>query len=146
MSTDATSKAGAPPSLDVLIRHAEKFGSECIYETAVEFGLPGVELGYLARHLRRVDRYWKLTPQQKYDLIVGLLSEDVPDREIRDMAKVSQDTVARTRKGSETSDSGVVSPVTMRREVRKSGEPRRFPGPVDSGASDGSEAVLETWS
>jgi hypothetical protein len=81
------------PTLEEYIRHAERFGVDCVYETAEETGL--IELGYLARHLRRIDRRWRLSSVQRSRLIGELLASGLTHRDIADMAGVSTDTVGR---------------------------------------------------
>jgi hypothetical protein len=121
------------PSLSDYIKHAERFGPQCrygverIYETAESNGLSVVDLGCLAQHLRRIDKTWGLTPGQRDRLIVRLLAEGIADKKIRDMAEVSQDTVARLRKQSQTPDPTPPSPASMRRQVRKSRWDREYP-------------------
>jgi hypothetical protein len=121
------------PSLSDYIKHAERFGRQCrhgvqcIYEAAETDGLSAVDLGCLARHLRRIDNNWRLTAAQRERLILRLLSEGIADKKIRDMADISQDTLARLRKQSETCDSELTGPVSMRREVRKSSWDREYP-------------------
>ena len=114
-------------SLADYVKHAEQFGTECVYETAAELGLAAAELGYLARHLRRIDKTWRLATEHRDHLILGLVTEGIADKEIRDMAGVSQDTLARLRKQSE---GWVVEPlrlVSMGREVRKLTWDREYP-------------------
>ncbi len=48
------------PELEGFIPHAERFGSECVYETAEDF-LDPEQLGYLALRLRRIDGRWRLS-------------------------------------------------------------------------------------
>jgi hypothetical protein len=109
------------------VKHAERFGTEVVYQSAEEHELPALDLGYLARHLRRIGKSWKLDPSQRERLIRGLIAADVPDREIRDIAKVSQDTVRRFREESRTSISEPTHGLTMRREVRKPTWDREYP-------------------
>jgi hypothetical protein len=115
------------PALADFVKHAEQFGGECVYETAEAVGLRAPDLGYLARHLRRIDRTWRLSAKQRDLLILGLMTEGIADKKIRDMAGVSQDTLARFRKQSEA---WVVEPprlVSMGREVRKLTWDREYP-------------------
>lgn len=107
------------PALGEFVKHAERYAHEAVFQTAEEVGLPAVDLGRLARHLRRIDNTWRLEPAQRNRLIRHLLDTKTPDKEIRDMTGVSQDTLSRTRKGLGVADQGVQNRSTMRREVRK---------------------------
>ena len=84
-------------TLEQYRRHAERFGTECVYETAEGLGLSALELGHLARHLRRIDPRWRLTATQRDQLIADLLAERLRTAEIAHMAGVSEKTVSRTR-------------------------------------------------
>jgi hypothetical protein len=47
-----------PPTLDRLVRHAERFGCELVYKTALDGGLPDQELVTLGLELRKIaDRH-----------------------------------------------------------------------------------------
>lgn len=85
------------PSLAAFVRHAERFGVECVYETAEAMSAHGLmtslDRGCLARHLRRLDKSWRLTPQQRERLIAELRASGVRNREIAEMAGVSLRTV-----------------------------------------------------
>ena len=83
-------------TLPQYIRHAERFGSEFVYETAL-FDLSPKHLGHLAKHLRRIDKRWSLAKQHRDELIGALIGEGVSDREIREAAGVSQPTVREVR-------------------------------------------------
>jgi hypothetical protein len=82
------------------VRHAERFGVELIYETAQELRLPAVELGHLARHLRRVDRRWRLSPADRHRLAWLLVAAGVKAADVAEMAAVSRSTVASLRAAS----------------------------------------------
>jgi hypothetical protein len=47
------------------VRHAERFGTDAVYETAAG-DLTRAELA-LAEHLRRLDRKWRMPPQQEVE-------------------------------------------------------------------------------
>lgn len=94
------------PTLRELVRHGERFGVDCVYETAegmhAQGRLDALELGRLARHLRRIDRGWRLAADQR-ERLVGLLREQgISNRDVADMAGVSLSTV--TRAGAEPPD------------------------------------------
>ena len=121
------------PTLGGLIRHAERFGTECVYETAEELGFPALELGYLARHLRRVDRLWRLTPDQRERLIEELLAAGTRRREIADMAGVSEKTVSRARqRGAEDGLQGPWDGLVEPKKRDKSRSHDERPGGTDS--------------
>jgi hypothetical protein len=104
------------------VRHAERFGSELVFETACELGLPVLERGWLVRHLRRVDPIWKLTPEQRRVLIVTLIDEAVANRTIREICMVSQDTLRRVRAKSRTGNRQPRGPVSTPRTGRNCDE------------------------
>ena len=107
------------PSLTDYVKHAEKFGTLAIFETAEGAGLSPHDLGCLALHLRRIDKHWRLDPDQRTRLVQALFEANVADKEIRDMAGVSQDTICRLRKGRGLAEQAGENGSTMRREVRK---------------------------
>lgn len=104
---------------DALVRHAELYGAEEVYETAEQCGWDFQQLGRLAMQLRRIDRErrltgrddyrsaargvmltpdpWRLDAERRERLVLGLLEAGLPDRRVRDMAGVGQDFV-RTRR------------------------------------------------
>jgi hypothetical protein len=88
------------PTLDEYVRHGERFGVELVYETAWELRLPAVELGHLARHLRRVDRRWRLSPTNRHELAVQLVGAGAKAADVAEMAAVSRSTVASLRAAS----------------------------------------------
>lgn len=61
-------------SLEKLLRHAERFGPDCVYETALEHGADASVLGKLAAGIRKLDRRWKLTRDQQTGLAHRLLN------------------------------------------------------------------------
>jgi hypothetical protein len=95
------------PSLPALVRHAERYGVECVYETAEGMGTHGlmssIDVGALARHLRRIDPSWRLTTDQRERLVAQLRASGVTNRNAADMAGVSVSTVVRA--GAEPCDS-----------------------------------------
>jgi hypothetical protein len=90
-------RSAAPTTLDLYVTHAEKFGVEFVYETADEQQLTPFELGYLARHLHRVNPRFKLTPDQRHDLASRLVADRATTAEVVDFAHVSSSTVAELR-------------------------------------------------
>ena len=90
-------RPAGPTTLDRYVTHAEKFGVEFVYETADEQPLTPVELGYLARHLHRIDPKFKLTPNRRHDLASRLVADSVTTADVVDLAHVSYSTVAELR-------------------------------------------------
>jgi hypothetical protein len=88
------------PTLEQYVTHAQRYGVEAIYETAEELRLPAVQLGYLARHLRRVDRRWRLSPTNRHELAERLVAAGARARDVAEMAAVSRSTVASLRAAS----------------------------------------------
>jgi len=84
------------PTLQEFIRHAERFGSELVYETAASYLEPD-ELGQLSLALQRLDRRWRLTPAQKTELALALSERHLPVAEIAEMAQLHRATVHRLR-------------------------------------------------
>lgn len=81
-----------PATLAQYVRHAERFGTEFVFETA-RFELEPVEMGHLAKHLRRIDKRWSLSKEDREGLLVALIDGGVSDKNIREMVGVSQPTV-----------------------------------------------------
>jgi hypothetical protein len=88
------------PTLEQYVRHGEKFGVELVYETAAERRLSAVELGQLARHLRRLDRRWRLSHTDRHELAEQLVVAGVKAADVAEMAGVSRSTVASLRAAS----------------------------------------------
>ena len=78
-------------------RHAQLYGGEELFETALDEGIGALELGRLALALRHVDSDWRLTRAQAMDLAVALVSAGCADKDIRSMAGISQPTVREAR-------------------------------------------------
>jgi hypothetical protein len=87
----------ARPTLDQYVGHAERFGSELIFQTAVELNVPPRDLGHLARHLRRVDRRWRLSPADRHNLAELLVAGGAKTATVVEQAGVSRSTVAGLR-------------------------------------------------
>jgi hypothetical protein len=94
--------SGKGDTLRRYIRHAELFGVALVYETA-EDDLPVIELGYLVRHLRRVDPNWRLEKRQRATLMKRLLGADVPAKEVADIVGLSLGRVYQVR-GNDTAE------------------------------------------
>jgi hypothetical protein len=85
------------PTLEEFIRHAERFGAECAYETAAEGYLDAEELGILSLSLQRLDRHWRLKPAQRIVLAKALIAARLPLNQICEMAQISRTTLFRLR-------------------------------------------------
>jgi hypothetical protein len=85
------------PTLEQYVTHAQRYGVEDIYKTADELRLSAVELGYLARHLRRVDRHWRLSPSDRHELAERLVAAGLKAADVVEQARVSRSTVASLR-------------------------------------------------
>lgn len=84
------------PTLEEFVRHAERFGSELVYQTATDHLEPD-ELGLLSLALQRIDRKWRLTPREKTTLALALLESPLPDTRICEMSQLHRATVHRLR-------------------------------------------------
>lgn len=86
------------PTLQQYIRHAERFGTECVFETAIA-DLDAESLGLLSLHLRRVDSRWRLASAQKRALGTALLEirPSLKAERLCEMAQISQSTLYRLR-------------------------------------------------
>ena len=135
-------------TLESLVRHAEKFapqsvyGAECVYETAEQTRLPALELGYLARHLRRIDTHWRLTLGQRDRLILALSDAGVADKEIRDLAKITQPTLRKLRESPRPADPGPLDRINTGLEVKEIDRDKESPVPADLDALERSETLL----
>jgi hypothetical protein len=89
------------PALNDFIRHAERFGTEFVYETALEHLKDPRELGLLSLALQRVDRHWRLERQQQASLTLALYEAGIPTARICAMAQLSRRTLHRLRQRSE---------------------------------------------
>jgi hypothetical protein len=85
---------------DRFIRHAERFGTEEVFEVAAADGFTATELGRLTLALRRVDPDWRLSRDQREDLFAELDAAGVPDRRLREFLGISQKTLSRERNRS----------------------------------------------
>lgn len=84
------------PTLQEFVRHAERYGSELVYETALAY-LEPEQLGLLSLALQRIDRYWKLGRAQQAWLALALDDAGVADAEICASAHLSRVTLYRLR-------------------------------------------------
>lgn len=89
------------PELADFIRHAERSGTEYVYETALEYLHDPRELGRLSLALQRVDRRWQLEREQRASLALALREAGVPTSRICEMAQLSRRTLHRLRQRSE---------------------------------------------
>lgn len=88
-----TSVCVKPVDLRRLVRHAELYGTDEIYEVALEAGLSADELGSLARRLPNIEKGWRLSRAQAGDLAVELIRTGVRDRDILETCRISRPTL-----------------------------------------------------
>lgn len=88
------------PTLEEFVRHAERYGSELVYETAAGF-LEPEELGLLSLALQRLDRKWRLAPAQKTKLALALIETPLPVVRICEMSQLHRATLHRLRQERE---------------------------------------------
>ena len=81
------------PTLEQFVRHAEKFGTEQVYETAEQIGLS--ETDSLALHLRRIDSKWSLGPDQQARLLDKLWERGLPNHKVSEYTGIPLRTVER---------------------------------------------------
>jgi hypothetical protein len=81
-------------TLDQYVRHAELYGTECVYETAEQTGLS--DLPYLPPHLRRIDKNWRLNSEQRDRLLHRMIEGGVKYAAISEATGVPLRTVERT--------------------------------------------------
>lgn len=84
-------------SLKRFRRHAELYGSEEVYDVAAGDGLDSLDLARLALALRHIDPRWRLSADQRANLLGRLDGFGLPDQEVRRYLGVSQDTLRRMR-------------------------------------------------
>lgn len=65
-------------TLSGYIRHAEHFGTEEVFETALDEGLTMKDLGFLALRLQNLDPKWKLTLENQERFFAALMNVGVP--------------------------------------------------------------------
>jgi hypothetical protein len=88
-----TSVCLKPVDLRRLVRHAELYGTDEVYEVALEIDLAADELGSLARRLPNIDKSWRLSRAQAGDLAVKLIRVGMRDRDILDTCRISRPTL-----------------------------------------------------
>jgi hypothetical protein len=89
------------PTLAEFVRHAERYGSELVYETAAAGYLEPEELGLLSLALQRLDRKWRLAPAQKTKLALALIDSPLPVARICEMSQLHRATLHRFRQERE---------------------------------------------
>jgi hypothetical protein len=121
------------PRLDAYVRHAERYGTSFVYETAAADGFRAVELGQLARHLRRVDRRWRLAQADRRALAERLVADGVKAKDVVEMADVSHTVVAAIRAAGSPGlgDPTPANRMVKRRKVPDSGVSAPEPGLAD---------------
>lgn len=98
------------PTLEELVRHAERFGSELVYQTAADYLEPD-ELGLLSLALQRIDRKWRLAPHEKTTLALALLETPLPDARICEMSQLHRATLHRLRQERDQAGQPAETPV-----------------------------------
>jgi hypothetical protein len=109
-------------SLARLVKHAEKFGTECVFETA-EHVLPEGELRQLDRELTRIEPkrkrvYTALAEEEEHERIIEL-NKTLSVAEVAKEMKRSQSYVRRVLREAGTPVSPVLSAKARRRPTRK---------------------------
>lgn len=66
-------KAKVANTLDGYVRHAEHYGVDEVFETALDEGLNLRDIGFLAGQLHRIDPRWKLTLENQRLLVLALV-------------------------------------------------------------------------
>ncbi len=81
------------------VRHAERFGTGEVFETACA-ELDARDLGRLSLRLQNIDPRWR--PPDAGSFALRLLSDDVPAADVCRMARISRQTLWRLRNGQDT--------------------------------------------
>ncbi len=81
------------------VRHAERFGTGEVFETACA-ELDARNLGRLSLRLQNIDAKWK--PPDAGSFALRLLRDDVPTVDVCRMARISRQTLWRLRNGQDT--------------------------------------------
>jgi hypothetical protein len=111
----------ADPTLAQLLKHAERFGVECVFETA-DHVLPEGELRQLDRELTRIEPkrkrvYTALAEEEEHERIIEL-NKTLSVAEVAKEVKRSQSYVRRVLKEAGTPVSPVLSAKSRRRKIR----------------------------
>jgi DNA invertase Pin-like site-specific DNA recombinase len=118
MSSDSHVIEPPTPTLAKFIRHAELYGTDCVYETAIRY-LSKTELVHLDRRLteinaevrkkyrdsgtpvpkqfRRTDKRRRMPRADKIKTVIFLTNEGLPDARIADHLGISRRTVRQLR-------------------------------------------------
>jgi hypothetical protein len=133
------------PALADFIRHAERFGTKYVYETALEYLDDPRELGRLSLALQRVDLRWQLEREQRASLALALHEAGVPTSRVCEMAQLSRRTLHRLRQRSEkvaqVAKSASDSAQPCGADVPKTATPSRDAGKGGSGTVARSASV-----
>jgi hypothetical protein len=79
------------PILQRLVRRAELYGTECLWQAAErDLRLDAENLAALALQLRRLDPAWRLSRAERDRLVTGLLDAGWPDARIMKAAGVGR--------------------------------------------------------
>lgn len=74
-------RAELQDTLEGYIKHAEHYGTEEVFESALDNGLDLRQLGWLALRLQNLDPKWKLTQESQHLFVLALVTSgwDVGD-------------------------------------------------------------------
>src|SRR4051794_37933913 len=89
-------------SLERLLRHAQRFGPDSVYETAVEHRADASLLGKLAEGIRNMPGRWELTRDQQTALARRLFNVGADEGLIRKYSGMSRKSVQTLIHGPET--------------------------------------------
>jgi hypothetical protein len=87
-------KAATRDSLEGYIRHAEHYGTDEVFETALDEGLGLRDVAQLAIKLQYIDPRWKLTLENQYLLVLALLGAGM---NLKDAARAAGVTLPTAR-------------------------------------------------
>lgn len=80
-------------TLEGYVRHAEHFGAEEVFETALDDGLGLRDLGFLSLRLQNLDTKWRLIPEAQRWFAVALVARGVAITDAARMARADRRTV-----------------------------------------------------
>lgn len=78
--------------MDKYIKHATKFGTDQVFETAREDGMSPGDLGKLALELQRINPKYRISRPDAHWLMAKLIGK-VPDERLAEMCGVTVPTV-----------------------------------------------------
>lgn len=66
-------RAAEANTLEAYVRQAEHYGTDEVFETALDEGLPLMDLGKLALRLQNIDPHWKLALEYQRLFVLGMV-------------------------------------------------------------------------